>query len=70
MIASASFGIIAYLAGNAVFSNYLQINFVPGTGELAVIMGAVIGAGLASLWFNAPPAAISWATPGRSRSAA
>jgi phospho-N-acetylmuramoyl-pentapeptide-transferase len=58
MIAAASFGIIAYLAGNAVFSNYLQINFVPGTGELAVIMGAVIGAGLGFLWFNAPPAAI------------
>jgi phospho-N-acetylmuramoyl-pentapeptide-transferase len=58
MIAAASFGIIAYLAGNAVFANYLQINFVPGTGELAVIMGAVIGAGLGFLWFNAPPAAI------------
>lgn len=58
MIAAASFGIISYLAGNAVFSNYLQINFVPGTGELAVIMGAAIGAGLGFLWFNAPPAAI------------
>ncbi|QRM55992.1 phospho-N-acetylmuramoyl-pentapeptide-transferase [Sinorhizobium sp. BG8] len=58
MISAASFGVIAYLAGNAVFSNYLQIHFVPGTGELAVIMGAVIGAGLGFLWFNAPPAAI------------
>jgi phospho-N-acetylmuramoyl-pentapeptide-transferase len=58
MIAAASFGAIAYLAGNAVFANYLQINFVPGTGELAVILGAVIGAGLGFLWFNAPPAAI------------
>ena len=58
MIASASFGVIAYLAGNAVFSNYLQINFVPGTGELSVVLGAVIGAGLGFLWFNAPPAAI------------
>ncbi|WP_439872071.1 phospho-N-acetylmuramoyl-pentapeptide-transferase [Rhizobium leguminosarum] len=58
MIAAASFGVIAYLAGNAVFANYLQINFVPGTGELAVIVGAVIGAGLGFLWFNAPPAAI------------
>ncbi|MDI6835318.1 MAG: phospho-N-acetylmuramoyl-pentapeptide-transferase, partial [Rhizobiaceae bacterium] len=58
MIAAASFGIIAYLTGNAVFSNYLQINFVPGTGELAVVLGAVIGAGLGFLWFNAPPAAI------------
>jgi phospho-N-acetylmuramoyl-pentapeptide-transferase len=58
MIAAASFGVIAYLAGNAVFANYLQINFVPGTGELAVVLGAVIGAGLGFLWFNAPPAAI------------
>ena len=58
MIASASFGFIAYVAGNAVFANYLQINFVPGTGELSVILGAVIGAGLGFLWFNAPPAAI------------
>ncbi|HEX2148320.1 MAG TPA: phospho-N-acetylmuramoyl-pentapeptide-transferase [Pseudorhizobium sp.] len=58
MIAAASFGVIAYLVGNGVFANYLQINFVPGTGELAVILGAVIGAGLGFLWFNAPPAAI------------
>jgi phospho-N-acetylmuramoyl-pentapeptide-transferase len=58
MIAAASFGMIAYLSGNAVFAEYLQIHFVPGTGELAVILGAVIGAGLGFLWFNAPPAAI------------
>jgi phospho-N-acetylmuramoyl-pentapeptide-transferase len=58
MIAAASFGVIAYLSGNAIFSDYLQIHFVPGTGELAVICGAVIGAGLGFLWFNAPPAAI------------
>ncbi|WLR91155.1 phospho-N-acetylmuramoyl-pentapeptide-transferase [Shinella zoogloeoides] len=58
MISAAAFGLIAYLAGNAVFSNYLQIHFVPGTGELAVVLGAVIGAGLGFLWFNAPPAAI------------
>jgi phospho-N-acetylmuramoyl-pentapeptide-transferase len=58
MIACASFGIISYLAGNAVFSEYLQINFVTGTGELAVLCGAVIGAGLGFLWFNAPPASI------------
>jgi phospho-N-acetylmuramoyl-pentapeptide-transferase len=58
MIAAATFGVIAYLVGNAVFANYLQINFVPGTGELGVIVGAVIGAGLGFLWFNAPPAAI------------
>ncbi len=70
MIAAASFGIIAYLAGNAVFANYLQINFVPGTGELAVVLGAVIGAGLGFLWFNARRPRSSWATPARWRSAA
>jgi len=58
MVAAAAFGIIAYLAGNAVFADYLQIHFTPGTGELAVVLGAVIGAGLGFLWFNAPPAAI------------
>jgi phospho-N-acetylmuramoyl-pentapeptide-transferase len=58
MIAAASFGLISYLAGNAVFADYLQINNVPGTGELSVLIGALIGAGLGFLWFNAPPAAI------------
>ena len=56
MIAASSFALIAYLAGNTVFSGYLQINFVPGAGELAVFCGAIIGAGLGFLWFNAPPA--------------
>ena len=58
MIAAMSFGMIAYLTGNAVFSDYLQINYVAGTGELAVLCGAVLGAGLGFLWFNAPPASI------------
>src|ERR1700690_495123 len=58
MIAAASFGMIAYLAGNVVFSAYLQINYVAGTGELAVLCGALLGAGLGFLWFNAPPASI------------
>jgi phospho-N-acetylmuramoyl-pentapeptide-transferase len=58
MIAAASFGLIAYLAGNAVFSDYLQIHYVAGTGELAILCGAVLGAGLGFLWFNAPPASI------------
>lgn len=58
MIAAATFGFIAYLCGNVVFSAYLQINHVPGTGELAVVCGAIIGAGLGFLWFNAPPAQI------------
>ncbi len=58
MIAAASFGVIAYLSGNAVFAEYLQIHVVPGTGELSIICGALIGAGLGFLWFNAPPAMI------------
>ena len=57
-IAAACFALIAYLAGNAVFADYLQINFVPGTGELAVFCGALIGASLGFLWFNAPPAMV------------
>ena len=58
MIAASSFGLISWLVGNAVFSDYLQINYVAGTGELAVLCGAVLGAGLGFLWFNAPPASI------------
>jgi len=58
MIAAAAFGLIAYLAGNTNFATYLQIHYVVGTGELSVICGALIGAGLGFLWFNAPPAAI------------
>jgi phospho-N-acetylmuramoyl-pentapeptide-transferase len=58
IIVALSFGFIAYLAGNASYSDYLNIHFVSGTGELAVLCGAVIGAGLGFLWFNAPPASI------------
>ena len=58
MIAAACFGFIAYLVGNAVFANYLQIHFVPGTGELAVFCAALVGASLGFLWFNAPPAMV------------
>ena len=58
MIAAASFGLISYLVGNALFSEYLQIRYIAGTGELAVLCGAVIGASLGFLWFNAPPASI------------
>jgi phospho-N-acetylmuramoyl-pentapeptide-transferase len=58
MIAAGSFGIISYVAGNAVYAGYLEIHFVSGTGELAVLCGALIGAGLGFLWFNAPPATI------------
>jgi phospho-N-acetylmuramoyl-pentapeptide-transferase len=58
MIAAATFGFISYLVGSALFADYLQIHFVPGTGELAVVCGALVGAGLGFLWFNAPPALI------------
>ncbi len=58
MIAAGCFALIAYLAGNAVFANYLQIHYVAGTGELAVFCGALVGASLGFLWFNAPPAMV------------
>lgn len=58
MIAAACFGAISYLVGNAEFSNYLQIHYVKDAGELAVFCGALVGAGLGFLWFNAPPAAV------------
>src|SRR5256714_3281136 len=58
MIAALSFAFIAYLTGNAVYSDYLQIHFVTGAGELMILCGAVLGAGLGFLWFNAPPASI------------
>jgi phospho-N-acetylmuramoyl-pentapeptide-transferase len=58
MIAAGCFAFIAYLVGNSVFSNYLQIHYVAGTGELAVFCGALVGASLGFLWFNAPPAMV------------
>jgi phospho-N-acetylmuramoyl-pentapeptide-transferase len=58
MIASAAFGFIAYLVGNYVFANYLQLHFVPGVGEIMVFSSALIGAGMGFLWYNAPPAKI------------
>jgi phospho-N-acetylmuramoyl-pentapeptide-transferase len=58
MIAAAAFGLITYLVGNYVFAKYLQLHFVPGVGEIGVFCGAMIGAGLGFLWYNAPPAKI------------
>ena len=58
IIAGAVFALIAYLAGNHNFADYLKIREVPGTGELAVFCSAMIGAGLGFLWFNAPPARV------------
>ena len=58
MIAGAVFALIAYLVGNRIFADYLQLHAVPGSGELAVFCSALIGASLGFLWFNAPPAAV------------
>ena len=58
MIAAATFLFISYLVGNVVFSDYLQIHYVAGAGELAILLGALLGAGLGFLWFNAPPAMV------------
>ncbi|MBS3930778.1 MAG: phospho-N-acetylmuramoyl-pentapeptide-transferase [Sphingomonadales bacterium] len=58
IIAAGTFAIIAYLAGRADFSEYLGIPHVPRAGELAILCAGIMGAGLAFLWFNAPPAAV------------
>ena len=58
MIVAGSLAVIAYVVGNINFSNYLQLNYVPGVGEIAVLLGAIIGSGLGFLWFNAPPAMV------------
>ena len=58
IIAAVAFTLIAYLVGNAVYSQYLGIPNVKGAGDLTVLLLAVVGAGLAFLWFNAPPAAV------------
>jgi phospho-N-acetylmuramoyl-pentapeptide-transferase len=58
IIASIAFLLISYLVGNARFANYLGIPHVPGAGDLTVLCLAIVGAGLAFLWFNAPPAAV------------
>jgi phospho-N-acetylmuramoyl-pentapeptide-transferase len=57
-IAAASYMIFAYVAGHARISDYLQINYVAGSGELTIVCGAIAGAGLGFLWFNAYPAQI------------
>ncbi len=58
IIASVTFMIIVYLVGNVKFAGYLGIPHVAGAGELAIFCGAMVGGGLAFLWFNAPPAAV------------
>jgi phospho-N-acetylmuramoyl-pentapeptide-transferase len=58
VMVGAALGIFAYVSGNAVFAKYLQFPWIPGAGELAVICGAIAGAGLGFLWFNAYPAEV------------
>lgn len=58
IIAALTFGIIAYMVGNIVFAEYLGVHYVAGAGELLVFVGSLMGACLAFLWFNAPPAAV------------
>lgn len=56
--AAAAYAMIAYLTGNFVFAEYLGIQFAPGAGEIAVLLGAMIGAGMGFLWYNAYPAKV------------
>jgi phospho-N-acetylmuramoyl-pentapeptide-transferase len=58
IITAGVFALIAYLVGNRIFADYLQLHPVAGAGELAVFCSALIGAGMGFLWFNAPPAAV------------
>jgi len=65
IIASLAFIVISYLVGNAIYAEYLGIPHVPGAGNLTILCGAIVGAGLAFLWFNAPPAAVFMGDTGR-----
>lgn len=58
MTCAACFGLFSYIIGHSVFADYLQLMYIPNSGELCVLCGALIGAGLGFLWFNAPPAMI------------
>jgi phospho-N-acetylmuramoyl-pentapeptide-transferase len=58
VLVAGALGVFAYVAGNAVFSKYLLLPYIPGAGELTVFCAALVGAGLAFLWFNAYPATV------------
>ena len=58
MIAAGSLGIIAYVVGRVDFTDYLDVHYVPDTGEILIFVAALIGGGLGFLWYNAPPAAV------------
>ncbi|MGB0440261.1 MAG: phospho-N-acetylmuramoyl-pentapeptide-transferase, partial [Paracoccaceae bacterium] len=58
MVAAGTLGIIAYAVGRVDFTNYLDVHYVPGTGEILVFTAGIVGGGLGFLWYNAPPAAV------------
>ena len=58
MIATSALGVIAYAVGRVDFTEYLDVHYVPGTGEILVFAAGVVGGGLGFLWYNAPPAAV------------
>ncbi|MDF1802730.1 phospho-N-acetylmuramoyl-pentapeptide-transferase [Thalassovita sp.] len=58
MIASATLGVIAYAVGRVDFTEYLDVHYVPGTGEILIFVAGLVGGGLGFLWYNAPPAAV------------
>ena len=58
MLVALSFTLISYVVGNTIFSEYLQIQYIPDVGELSIFCGSIVGACLGFLWYNAPPAKI------------
>ena len=58
IIVTSTLAIISYLVGNSIFSNYLNLNYISGMGEVSIFCASLVGAGLGFLWFNAPPAKI------------
>ena len=58
MLVALSFTLICYVVGNTIFSDYLQIQYIPDVGELSIVCGSIVGSCLGFLWYNAPPAKI------------
>ena len=58
VMVAAGLGVIGYLAGNAIYSDFLNIPFIPGAGEMIVFCGALVGSGIGFLWFNTYPAQV------------
>ena len=68
MIAAGALGVIAYAVGRVDFTEYLDVHYVPGTGEILVFTAGIFGGGLGFLWYNAPPAAVFMGDTGPLRS--